>query len=808
MRNLVWLTVVLWTSGLHAQYVSGRVIDSSTGNPIAFVAVVEQGTTNGAYSDIDGNFKLREPLKGNPINFNYVGYLPVSTSWSGQDPWEVRMEANVITTSEVVIRPGENPAERIIRKAISEKRNNDPERRTAFSYNSYNKLVFTADLDSARYRSEPIVIDDKERKEAEDYFADKHLFIMESASIRKFLPPDRSEERILANRVSGLKNPVFALLGTQIQSFSFYGESVHIFDSPYLSPLADGAIRKYLFILEDTTFIDQDTVFTISFRPRKGKNFQGMRGQLFIHTRGYALQNVIAEPAEPDPSLRIRIQQQYQLTPGGWFPDQLNSFMRFPQMLVGDSEIIGIGKSYITNLSYDQSYRSREFGPVVLMMDPAAKAQSDSVWDALRVIPLDEKERNTYLRIDSIGEAENLDRVVEKLSILAFGKVPLGKVSLDLDRIMRFNNFEGFRLGAGLHTNDFFSRHFSIGGYYAYGFRDKGHKGGADLVVPLNRKRDLKLTALWERDVMERGGRLIQPLTGPGLFMGDYYGIFINRMDRYEKKELRFSGRLIGNLSGSAFINTQDIRPWSTSYSAASDASVITIDLNDIAITETGITLRWAPGEKLARVGSREVRLGGKYPVTHFRYTRALNGVLYGTQSFDRVDAMVEKTFRIVNGGSLKLRATGGWVPGNLAPSLLYNMRGSNSIDYSQNRFLGIAVPWSFETMHINEFMCSRYATFHLRHQFRDLLLSGPKFKPYLSVVHNMLIGDRQGSSMFGHDSSVAMRPFMESGFVMDRLMVSKFSALGLGVFYRYGDHAMERRGDNLIVKLSALTLF
>ncbi|MFN8776182.1 MAG: DUF5686 family protein [Flavobacteriales bacterium] len=809
MRLFCLLVVVFLNhTAVFAQMVSGRVTDVVSGEPLAFVAILEQGTSNGAYTDIDGYFTIRTPAAGARVRFQYVGYQPVSLTFGGQDPWLIKMSMIGMTAPEVVVRPGENPAERIMRKVIEARDRNNPERRTSFSYDSYNKLVFTADIDSLRKKQQYLSYEDSTTRSMERYFSDKHLFLMESASRRRFLPPDRSEEVILGNRVSGLKNPAFALLGTQIQSFSFYGETVNIMDLQYLSPLCDAAISKYLFILEDTTLVENDTVFTISFRPRKGKNFKGMNGQLFVHTNGYALQNVIAEPAEADASLRIRIQQQYQLTPAGWFPRQLNSFMRFPKMNLNGAEVVGFGKSYISNLSYDLNYRSRDFGPVVLMMAPDARTLSDSSWQALRTIPLDEKEENTYRTVDSLGRAQNFDKRFEKLLLLTTGKIPIGKLNFDLDRLTRFNDFEGLRLGGGVHTNEFLSRRFAAGGYYAYGFRDRAHKGGADLLVHIWRPRDVRFTISWQRDVMETGGRQLDPQRQFAFLTGDLYPLFISRMDQVEKSEITLSGRLIGNLSATTFFNLQDIRPFATDLLQSSTDAIVSVGLPDIALTESGITLRWAPGERLVRTSRGEVRLGGKYPVTHLRITQALDGVMGSTMSFTRYDAIIEKSFRFVHLGTLHVRLGGGLVPSDLPPSLLYNMRGSNNLDYEEGTFLGVVAQNTFETMRTNEFMHARYAALHIRHQFRDLLLSSGKFRPHLSIVHHMLIGDRAGESSFVIRAREARRPFLESGLVIDRLIVSNLTGVGVGLFYRYGEYALDLPRDNFIGKLSLAMSF
>jgi hypothetical protein len=202
-----------------------------------------------------------------------------------------------------------------------------------------------------------------------EFFSQQYLFLMETVSKRKFLPPHFSEETILANRVSGLKNTDFFVLATNLQSFSFYGEEVSLLSNQYMSPLANNSIAKYLFILENTSVLQEDTVWTISYRPRKNKNFDGMEGLLFINSRSYAIQQVTASPITSGPQ-KIKIQQQYELIENRrWFPVQLNATIVFNGMMINNVPMLGDGKSYIRHIQLDPPLKPSEFSPIVLMMD-------------------------------------------------------------------------------------------------------------------------------------------------------------------------------------------------------------------------------------------------------------------------------------------------------------------------------------------------------------------------------------------------------------------------------------------------------
>lgn len=801
MKNVgLFLLFLIAQLGLTAQVFSGRVLDATTKEPLAFVAIGETGSTRGGYSDIDGKFSVSVSSTGVTLRMALVGYDEKSVVFTGQGEQDYYLKSNSYNLSEVVIKPGENPAERIMRKVIAQRDVNNPEGDRSFSYKSYNKFVFTPDIDSTLLANK--AAKDTTMKEMAKFFGQSHLMLTESVTERKYSPPGKTVENIIANKISGLTSPDFAMLATELQSFSFYTETFKVNSINYLSPLASSAVRKYLFILEDTTYVNNDTVYTISFRPRRHFNFEALKGQLFINTNGYALQQVIAEPNEQEEGINIAIQQNYSLISNKWFPYQLNVDLTMPTAEVNGIPMKGAGRSYVSDVVFDSEFSKRDFGPIVLMMEQDAKLKSDQEWDTLRYIPLTDKEKNTYRFIDSIGKETNLDKKVKMMEMLLAGKIPVGKVSIDLARVLSANAYEGFRLGMGLHTNDFLSPHFSVGGYYGYGFKDKAHKYGADAQVNLYRKRNTWIKLSYENDVREMtAGQLERPFGG--LLAQGYYPVFVSRMDRYEKVEAALNGRVIGNLTAQVFFNHQFIRAFGDYEFNYTSNENVSLTKSEYGNTETGIWLRWVPGERLARMGNREIRLGGRFPVVYLKYTQGLADVWEGEFDFQRVDAMIEKTFKITNVGDLSIRSYAGYTPDQLPLSFLYNARGTNSINYDSQRLVGIAAPFTFETMRTNEFAHSEFVAVHVRHQFKTLLLKTEKFSPFISVVHSMLWGRLNNATQHSFATKSATKGFFESGLVIDNLMKSGFTGLGLGFFYRYGPEHLPTQRDNFAAKIS-----
>ncbi|MCF0213180.1 MAG: carboxypeptidase-like regulatory domain-containing protein, partial [Muribaculaceae bacterium] len=80
--------------------VTGTVVDS-TGEPLIGASVVEQGTTNGTATDIDGNYTIN--VAGNAtLVFSYVGCNTQEVAVNGRNRIDVTMEENSVMLKEVV----------------------------------------------------------------------------------------------------------------------------------------------------------------------------------------------------------------------------------------------------------------------------------------------------------------------------------------------------------------------------------------------------------------------------------------------------------------------------------------------------------------------------------------------------------------------------------------------------------------------------------------------------------------------------------------------------------------------------------
>lgn len=773
----------------------GSVTELGSSRALAFVSVGVKGQSIGTTTDIEGRFKLNVATLPVTLVFTYVGYeAKTVTVTAGMETQviSVALKKKDFQLKEVVVKAGANPAIPIIKKVVANRDKNNPEKLESYTYTSYNKLILTANNDSLTKLK-----GDTAKEKVMKFFERNHLFLLETVTNKKFIAPNLSNEDITGIRASGFKDPSFMALATQLQSFTFYNELIELGDKAYLNPVSKNSENKYLFVLEDTLYEKSDSIYVISFQPRNGKNFDAMTGVLYINTNGYAIQNVIAKPAEED-NFGIKIQQKYELIDGKkWFPVQLNTDLLFKNAQFNSANLIGIGRTYLSEIKINPTIMRSEFITIDMVLDPRATEKDDKFWDIHRPDTLDKRERNTYVVIDSLGEANNLDKKLRAFVALSNSRLPIKSIDLELDKIIRYNAYEGIRLGAGFHTNSRFSRVVNTGGYAAYGFKDKGFKWGYDLSVRLIKRPDLKIKALWMSDVKESAQPIIQGVRQAS-YVERIRNAFVNRMDFLNKGEVSVSFRTPGYLRFVVFGNNTKVQAkYTYGFSTSVDD---TVGVNKYTFTEAGVSVRFAFKEKLFDTGKFVASLGTTYPVVYVQYTRGLTGILNGGYAYNKIDVKVENTFTLKNLGRSSFAFYAGYIDRPSPYILNYTTRSA----YGPNPY--VASMFSYETMRMNEFLSDTYASLFFRHNFKNLLYKGKskRFQPQLILIHNMGWGRLSDpESHRSVDLKTLEKGYFESGFLINDIYKSGLTGLGIGTYYRYGPNSLPKWNNNLAVKLS-----
>ncbi|UPT67974.1 MAG: DUF5686 family protein [Sphingobacteriales bacterium JAD_PAG50586_3] len=319
---------------------------------------------------------------------------------------------------------------------------------------------------------------------------------------------------------------------------------------------------------------------------------------------------------------------------------------------------------------------------------------------------------------------------------------------------------------------------------------------GADVSVRLLKRPDLKIKALWMRDVKESAQPDIRGLVRPPRYIERIRNAFVDRMDFINRGEVNISFRTAGYLRFNVFgaRSKVDTR-FDYGYTASADD---TVGVSRYTFTEAGVSVRFAFKEKLFDTGKFITSLGTEYPVLYVQYTRGLTGILGGGYAYNRIDLRTEKTFTLRDFGKSSFQLWAGYID-RPAP---YILNYTNRSAYGPNPY--VATLFAFETMRMNEFLSDTYVNLFFRHNFRSLLIKSKHFRPQFVLVHNMGWGKISTPERHKLASFKAMdKGFFESGLVINDIYKTGISGFGVGAFYRYGPNSLPKWNNNLAVKLS-----
>lgn len=814
-KTLLFLFVFCIPWLLQAQeIIEGRVIDEG-GHPLPFVNIRVDGAGRGGTTDLDGKFRLELPSKPQQLQFSYMGFE--SKSIAGDELKAKELEVVLVEKNtfleEVTVLPGENPAHRLIQNAVKFRDRNDPMNRESFQYKSYSKFWVTFNPDSIDPKIDSVMLSDRKDSLASNeadslvridssnfkmhqFFSARHLFFMETLTERRYKDP-RDNETVLAQRTSGFKNPLFSLLITQLQDFSFYGDYFGISDKQYLNPISKGSTSRYYFLIEDSVFTASgDTLFSVSFRPRPNKGFSALKGVITLHSGDWAIVNVRAQPADEMESLPIRIRQEYQkFGADTWFPVAFEADIFLRNLVVNGMapEIIMRGK--LLDIDIDPQLEKRDINRSDLTIDNKASKLADTLLNQYRPDTLSSREREAYAFLDSVGEEENFDRNLKVLLAITRGYIPYGPINFDLQSLMNFNVREGFRLGLGVETNDKLLSWARVGAYGAYGFKDQLWKYGGHLEVDLSTRIRAQVKGGFQRDIFELGSTDLGFAKRKGITDDFYRRLNIENWDLSEVSYLQFKFDPLPRWTYTA----QWRQKWRQSLS-----DYRFLDRNRFRFTELRQGLRFSPNEKIVDAPMGRLSLSGENPLFQLEYHA---GLPLAGNTFDYHKIMFQADWKRVSRrfGVSSFRLKAGRVFGDIPAQLLFG--GSANQPNAQNFTDRITISdrYSFETMRFNEFLSNELVELQWRQDFKSLLFKRDNFAPHIELVQRFAWGRMNDLSPHqGIGAKSLEAGFWESGLELNRLIQFNFSGLGIGVYYRYGAQQLPNFEDNIALKLSS----
>ncbi len=780
---------------------NGKITDSD-GEALAFVAVIpNEDVTKGVLSDIEGRFLITLKIPINSLTFRAVGlqlFKLETNNLEKKGPLSITLKKADNLINEFTISAGENPADRLMRRVIANRNKNNPEKLNTFQCKTYNKMAIELVPNDSVFKK-IIAKEDTSKKGIKnliknfkniDSTAEKQQsFLMETVTERRFRFPNDNFERVILNRVSGFPSTGIVALSNMVQPFSFYGDFLHLIDKDYVNPVSIGSPNLYFFNIEDTLYQGVDTIFLISFHPKKGRIFEGLTGLLHINSNNWAVQNVQAKPTNTTQST-LKIEQQYHFdtTALHWFPEQLNfewTFPKYPNPFLG---MRVIGRSYVSAVSINPPLKQRDFNPEMpLIIEDSAYNQPEIAWLPYRKIaPLSIRELRTYEMMDSVAEKRHFAAWARGLEVLTSGKLPIKNsgISLDLPKLINFNNYEKVRFGIGLTTAQMRAlsrpKPWELGSYVGYGIRDSAWKYGGYLKLRLAQGSQTSLQFNYSNDIREPGAP--SELEAAALVSRGFYAKYY---DTQKELSAIFSSKINKRLYLKLTAQQSLITP-NYNYSFVKNNGEIATNFRFAEITTY---LKYVFNEQNPSLFGATLNEINKIPVFEIGYTKGVNNsIIKGDYDYDKWLFAIHQSIIIRRLGRATWRIEGGKVSGNVPFSKLFTLNQSGNDGASF-----IALPNTFQTLKDSIWLSDKFLNIYFSQSFGNILYRSKYSSPQLSIVQNTAIG--QLSNPEAHQNiqfQTATKPIFESGLILDNLLTINylnFSNFGIGgaFYYRWG---------------------
>jgi uncharacterized protein DUF5686/carboxypeptidase-like protein len=780
------------------QRVTGTVFDANTKEVLPFATVKVAKSGQGIVAGLDGKFEIQLPAatrgeergKTTTIEVTSLGYQPAKVIVAPATDIKVYMHPQGAELHEVVVRPPYEKIYRILNTTIANKNRNNPDKYDWYQCHVYYKMIVDATMPDSTTRDTSA-----NRQVLKEFLKNQYLLMSETYSIRTWKKPQQLQEDVLASRFSGLKEPMFTSLITDVQPFHAYSDYLSLNSKDYHNPVSRGYREYYKFNLADEIMEGKDTVWILSFRP-KGNRANELAGTVYINSNGYAISRIIARADDTMLKMNVRIEQQYEQIPAAgseprWFPAQLNYIIDWQLESKSKKTTTTFhmkGNSRIDSVNWDENKDFRFDKTHTVRLTTSADELSDAAWTTIRPQALDKKEVSTYRVADSMGEKIHADRIMAFASKLPEAKVPVGILDFDLKRLFSYNYYEEVRLGLGAQTNEHLVKWLSVGGWAGYGFGDAKWKYGVFGDVYADRYREFVFRAGYTDDINDPGRiHLNHDLDKNYL---SYY--LLRRVDETKtytasiKKKLAYWNI---DLSG----RQQQIFPqykYALNYEGA--------DHTTFTATEATLSLRYAYAERTAPFYNSYTSLGSKYPIWYgnitsgsltsgnmeVSYTQALSALSW-TKHINRIG---NEHFLLEGGKS--------WSDGPLPLSKLFAGNGykydvkSALVDESIYTFGG------FMTIYPYEFYTDQFVNFLFRHDFdwklykledKESLFSSA---PNICLQYNMLYGTLNNRAAQQYVAfSVPDNAYHEAGLLLNNLIRLRYGnfyylTFNMGYFY------------------------
>jgi hypothetical protein len=399
MKKTLFVFLLLATHFLHAQIV-GKVTDTK-GEALPYVNIYLQNSYIGTTTNDDGNYSLTaSERKDYKITFQFLGYKTLTKTVSPTSfPFilNVSLEEETTSLDEVVINTSEDPAYRIIRKTIAQRKEN-LEKLSEYTADFYSRGLWHVENVPEKIMGQEVGDFDGML----DSTRTGIIYLSETISEIAYQKPDKFTEKIIASKVSGNDNG-FSFNSAQSANISFYENTVEL-NAALVSPIANNALSYYNYKLDGVFYEGPKLINKIKVIPKR-PNDRVWQGYLYIveddwELYGVELSTTGAAIQVPFVS-NLTVKQNYKYDASNDFWVKISQTVDFgfgAFGVTGDGRFIAVYSNY----DFKPEFTKKSFTNEVLSFEAEANKKDSLFWKGSRPVPLTDEELRDYIKKDSI----------------------------------------------------------------------------------------------------------------------------------------------------------------------------------------------------------------------------------------------------------------------------------------------------------------------------------------------------------------------------------------------------------------------
>ena len=727
-------------SGVIRAQISGRVIDSDTGEPIPSANVYYESQRHvGTTTDRRGRFTLRVSGRRDTLVVSFVGYETVKRAVRAGEKRTVNVSMKSLDRelSELVVKPKRqkysrknNPAVELMRKVIAAKGQNDLKNNDYYRYDKYQRITFGFNnitqefMDSGFLRRYPLLLKQVEYCPQTqtnilpltyNETSSEHIFRKQPEAERDFVRGTNSEG---LNELFATGDIVNIVLQRFFADVNIYDNSINLLERYFTSPLSEShAVTFYQYYIMDTLDVEGDKCIELSFIPRNPQDF-GFSGRLWVLAdSSYQVKRCLVNlPVRSSVNFisNLVIEQDFATLPNG------------QRVLVKDNMIAELGalKKYHNMLvKRTTAYTGFDFSPIAderfgqreIPREGVPQIKDESFWAQHRTDTLTRSEASMSTMVSDMTKKRGFGWIIWIVRAFVENYVetsPPGKKNYvdfgPVNTVVSSNFIDNVRFRASAQTTANLNPHLFLKGYVAYGIRDRKWKYEGEIEYSFLEKQYSQeefprnsIAVSTRYDVMAPSDALL-PTDKDNVF-ASFKTQTIDHMSYFRQYSVRYVYEFDNHFGITAQLRHITQTPTGSLFYRNLDGLMVP----KLTQSEATLSLRYAPGEQVVVTKQRRHPVNHNYPIFTLMHTAGFKGVLGGDYASNYTELSLTKRFWLNSWGRIDVYARAGAQWNKVPFPLLITPEANNSyiiqrnmfnlinnMEFMNDRFVSVALQW------------------------------------------------------------------------------------------------------------------